>query len=186
MNINIPLIYCYIDNSYIFKNKTKQISECIIFGATSLHSYSLMFHCQLNFGAIYYRLPIWAFQHKQIVKNKLSLNELQPWDCPSNNVEMIIYDWLYNQRVVLLSKLGYYGEYICTFDFYGKGTTAEIPHEHKCLHLIKLDNGQFGLFPNTHLLFLEPSNVKISKEYKHLKSNKNYFSVEQFYDKNKK
>lgn len=174
MNTNVPLLYVNVKGSFI--SDQERDFPGTIFGACSLQGRALLFHVQLENGAIYYRLPVSAFSWKDVLE-PLSLNKLQPWDCASYQVECIQFDWLQNQRVTCI-KLGLGGQYLFTLDWWGKGTTAEIAHEHKCLHLIQLDNGQFALQPNNYLLWHEKSNIKIDGSHSLLKPNKPYPSVE--------
>lgn len=178
MNTNTPLVYCYVNLSYLTRLEKQGWVEARIFGAASLQGRALMFHCQLNNGSVYYRLPISAFSSTSNLEKLRYTYELQPWDCPSNNLEVITYDWLFNQRVQCLRLGSEMGRYICTFDWWGKGTTAEIAEEHKCLHLIRLDSGQYALQPNNYLLWHEKSNVEIDGSHVDLRSNLSYISVE--------
>lgn len=178
MNVNTPLIYTYVKMSELTQDEQTGLAECRIFGACSLGGRAILFHCQLNNGAVYYRLPISAFREERFSEPQFKLWQLQPWDCPSEDMEVITYDWLYNQRVKCLKLGDMGGNYITTFDWCGTGTTAEIAHEHKCLHLIKLDNGQFALQPNNFLLWFEKSNVEWDDTHKLLRTNKPYPSVE--------
>ena len=178
MNVNTPLIYTHVRLSEITQDEQRGLVECRIFGACSLPGRAILFHVQMNNGAVYYRLPISAFRDERFAEPQFALNKLQPWDCPSSEMEVITYDWLSNQKVQCLQLADMNGRYITTFDWQGVGTTAEVAHEHKCLHLIKLENGQFALQPNNYLLWHEKSNISIDLTHKHLRSNKEYPSVE--------
>lgn len=178
MNVNTPLIYTFVRLSEVTHDERRGLIECRIFGACSLGGRAILFHCQLNNGAVYYRLPISAFRQELFSEPQFKLHELQPWDCPSEDMEVITYDWLFNQRVQCLKLNNMMGNYVTTFDWSGTGTTAEIAHEHKCLHLIKLDNGQFALQPNNYLLWHEKSNIVIDGTHGLLRPNKPYPSVE--------
>lgn len=178
MNSNMPIQYAYVDLSYLTDKEVKGLAECRIFGVASLPGRALLFHCQLNNGAVYYRLPISAFLYKELNGTKFPLNKLQPWDSPSYEVEVITYDWLFNQKVQCLKLDSTYGTYVFTIDWSGLGTTAEVAHEHKCLHLIRLENGQYALQPNNYLLWHEKSNVVIDGSHTKLRTNQPYPSVE--------
>lgn len=182
MNVNTPLIYTAVKWCDITQDEQSGTAECRIFGACSIPGKAILFHCQLNNGAVYYRLPISAFG----LASDYPLHVLQPWDCPSSEMEVITYDWLANQRVSC-RKIGdmQQGRYLCTFDWKGAGTTAEIAHEHKCLHLIQLDNGQYALQPNNYLLWHEKSNTVIDGSHALLRPNKEYPSVEELSGRNK-
>lgn len=178
MNVNTPLIYTHVNRTALTNNALAGTMECRIFGACSLPGRVILFHCQLNNGAVYYRLPILAFREPAIAVPQFKLHELQPWDCPSHDMEVITYQWLYNQRVRCLKLQNVEGQYITTFDWSGIGTTAEVAHEHKCLHLIKLNNGQFCLQPNNYLLWHEKSNADFDGSHVMLKTNMPYRSAE--------
>lgn len=174
MNVNTPLIYTVVKTAEVSKNSSDYFWECRIFGASSLPGRAVLFHCQLNNGAVYYRLPISAFG----VGYEFGLGLLQTWDCASKDMECFTFDYLNFQSVTCLKLNKATGTYITTFDWSGYGSTAEIAHEHKCLHLIKLNNGQFALQPNNYLLWHEKSNVKIDDSHKLMTTNKPYPSVE--------
>lgn len=178
MNVNTPLIYTHVKMSEITQDQQTGTTECRIFGACSLPGRAILFHVQLNNGAVYYRLPISAFRDERFSEPQFGLSKLQPWDCPSPEMEVITYDWLSNQGVECLKLGGMRGKYLTTFDWMGQGTTAEIAHEHKCLHLIKLTNGQFCLQPNNFILWQEKSNIINDGTHVLLKTNKEYPSVE--------
>ncbi len=182
MNVNTPIIYTHVKTSEVTQDKHQGLMECRIFGACSLPGKAILFHCQLNSGAVYYRLPISAFGKGR----KFPLHLLQPWDCPSTSMEVITYSWLSNQTVSCRKLNKATGTYVCTFDWSGPGTTAEVAHEHKCLHLIELSNGQFALQPNNYLLWHEKSNVLIDGSHSLLATNKPYPSVESVINKGPK
>jgi hypothetical protein len=180
MNCNLPIQYAYVDMLYLTNWEQTGFQECRIFGVCSLPGRALLFHCQLNNGAVYYRLPISAFysRDKNIDYAKYPLQKLQPWDSPSLDLEVITYSWLQNQKVECIKLDSIYGTYVTTLDWSGPGTTAEVAHEHKCLHLIKLENGQYALQPNNYLLWHEKSNVLIDGSHSQLRENQPYPSVE--------
>lgn len=176
MNVNTPLIYTKAKMKRLTDGEQSGMIGCRIFGAASLPGRAILFHAQLDNGAVYYRLPIDVFADGEDAILPLPL--LQPWDCPSPHMEVITYSWLDNQTVDCLKIAGMRGSYITTFDWLGPGTTAEVAHEHKCLHMIKLANGQFALQPNNYLLWHEKSNVQIDGTHAMLRPNKPYPSVE--------
>jgi len=52
------------------------------------------------------------------------------------------------------------GRYLMTFDWADDRMTsnlAETPDQHKCAHLIALENGNFALQPNNRVLLFDPS-----------------------------
>ena len=89
-------------------------------------------------------------------------NELQPWDCFSDEVEAIKYDYFQFKKVYIIP-LKIWGEYILTFDWLNN-SYSDYPIEYKQGHLIKLNNGQFGIYPNNFLLFHDKTYTKIDTD----------------------
>ena len=63
LNANIPTTYAQIRREYLYdlKKHHGEVEDCIIFGLSSLGGRAILFHCIMENGAIYYRLPISAF-----------------------------------------------------------------------------------------------------------------------------
>jgi hypothetical protein len=178
LNTNIPLIYAEVDMEYVTHGNIPGWKECIIFGVASIPGHALLFHCQISNGAVYYRLPIDKFRNRTGAKlTPMPINKLQAWNCASLEISCITYEWLYNQRVTYTrEQLG--GTYLFTLDWTGRGTTAEVPEEHKCAHVIVLDNGQYAALPNNYLIWHEPSNIVVDGSHRMLRSNREYSNVE--------
>ena len=150
MNVNLPLIYaqCFgID-------KTDKRFDCIVHGARSRAGKVMTFHVHLESGAHYSLLPLHKLVWKQDVPD-WSLPDLQPWDCFSDHCQAIVFEYLREKRTYLIGKK-VWGHYILTFDWYDNAF-SDYPPEFKQGHLIKLDNGLFGIYPNNYLLFQDKS-----------------------------
>lgn len=181
---NLPHIYGYVSGKYIGLAEGEK-REVVIFGCTAIAGRALLFHCQLRNGACYWRLPVEAFSWKE-ESGSLPLEELEIWDNPSEQIEVTTYDWLCSQVATLHTKRSgtQQGTYVCTLDYVGSGTTAEIPEEHKCKHMIRLDNGQFALYPNNRMVWKAHGyTLSDDKEYFKYKVNRGnsrgeYWSVE--------
>ncbi len=63
LNANIPPTYAQIRREFLYdcKKHHGEVEDCIIFGITSLTGRAILFHCIMENGAIFYRLPITAF-----------------------------------------------------------------------------------------------------------------------------
>ena len=63
LNANIPVEYAQIKREYLYdlKKHHGEVEDCIIFGLSALTGRSILFHCIMENGAIFYRLPISAF-----------------------------------------------------------------------------------------------------------------------------
>ena len=63
LNANIPVEYAQIKREYLYdlKKHHGEVEDCIIFGLSAITGRSILFHCIMENGAIFYRLPISAF-----------------------------------------------------------------------------------------------------------------------------
>lgn len=161
LNVNIPAFTCFIRNEYLYNLEKGHgdFTSCIIFGCASIQGRAIQFHCMLDNGAVIYRLPISAFVHKKSAIT-LPLHYLELWDCFSEHITFIEYDWLYNLKceVYMKNRTWEPGMYMFTLDWYGS-EYADNPGDigHKCAHIIKLDNGCFAAQPNNRIKWFEPS-----------------------------
>lgn len=89
LNENLPVFECLIRNEFLynFKKGHGAFSKCVVFGVASIPGRAIGFHCLLDNGAIYGRLPVhalnWAQPKTKPIENVL---ELQLWDAPSEHV----------------------------------------------------------------------------------------------------
>ena len=157
-NLNIPHFYCLLRKEHLYqdKNYIGEYEKVAVFGAQSSSAKALLFTVMLDNGTIRSRVPI----HKLCTKacKQESLDHLQLWDCFSNNVTVITYDYLKGARakVIFKDKSQCWGDYMMTFDWYENPYSDE-PSQYKCLHMIKLDNGNFALQPNNRIFWKEMS-----------------------------
>ena len=146
MNINIPHFYAMCNGI----DKDNNTYECIVHAARSRAGKVITFHVHLECGAHYSLLPINKLFHKED-RVVMPVNDLQMWDCFSDEAEAIVYDYFQFRKVFVLP-LKTWGEYLMSFDW-KNNSYSDYPLEFKQGHLIKLDNGNFGMYPNNCLLF---------------------------------
>jgi hypothetical protein len=174
LNVNIPLIYCKIRKEYLYDLREHQgeTEDCVVFGLGSISGRALLFHCLLTNGAIYWRLPISAFLqrgsgstlHQRDVEHQ-DLEDLQLWNSFSYYPSVTIFDFLVGQRCKYLgkNKKFYHGQYLFTVDWAHPESNildtehSEIPDQHKCAHILALDNGNYSAQPNNRILWDIPS-----------------------------
>ena len=174
LNVNIPPIYCKIRREYLYDLREHQgeTEDCVVFGLGSISGRALLFHCLLTNGAIYWRLPISAFLqrrsgntlHQREVEHQ-NLEDLQLWNSFSYYPSVTTFDFLVGQRCKYLGKdkKFYHGEYLFTVDWAHPESNildtehSEIPDQHKCAHILALDNGNFAAQPNNRILWSIPS-----------------------------
>lgn len=164
LNANIPYIEAFVKDKYLYDDtENTNLTPCYIFGVKTIINRPLLFHCQLNNGVVWWSLPLSAFVWKEDFDNlsddeneRLSL--LQYWDCQSNDVSVTVFTYLQNYVVDVFNrkKEWYRGKYLFTIDDYYSDNNSlpsgyAIDSNTKCYHIIKLDNGNFGAYPNNYL-----------------------------------
>ena len=175
LNANIPPIYCKIRKEYLYdlREYKGEVEDCVVFGLGSISGRATLFHCLLSNGAIYWRLPISAFiqrgsgntLHSTPLEHQ-DLEDLQLWNSFSYYPSVTVFDFLKGQRCKYFSKTKnkvYHGEYLFTIDWAHPESNisdtehSEIPDQHKCGHLLALDNGNYAVQPNNRILWSIPS-----------------------------
>ena len=173
LNANVPPIYCKIRREYLYdlREHKGETEDCVVFGLGSISGRALLFHCLLTNGAIYWRLPISAFiqrgsgntLHNTQMESQ-DLEDLQLWNSFSYYPSITVFDFLKGQRCKYFSKNKlYYGEYLFTVDWAHPESNildtehSEIPDQHKCGHVLSLDNGNYAVMPNNRILWSIPS-----------------------------
>jgi hypothetical protein len=166
LNANIPPIYCKVRTEYLYDmdEKRRGEKECVIFGVASISGRALLFHIMLPNGAVYYRLPISAFFQKHFQRAEvpdMSVDTLQLWNCFSYYPSVHCFDFLagVHGKFRGKDKKFYPGQYLFTIDWAHPDTNtlnvehSEIPQEHKCAHILELNNGNYAAQPNNRILW---------------------------------
>jgi hypothetical protein len=91
----------------------------------------------------------------------MSVDSLQLWNCFSYWPSVHCFDWLANVDGKFLGKdkKFYKGQYLFTVDWAHPETNilntehSEIPQEHKCAHIIQLENGNYAAQPNNRIIW---------------------------------
>ena len=184
LNANIPYIEAYVRNCYLYEDRTnEELTKCYIFGVKAIINQPLLFHCQLENGVVWWSLPLSAFVwdkafHLLSANEQERLSLLQYWNCQSNDVAVTVFTYLqgYTVDVFNRKKQWYRGTYLFTIDDYYSDNNAvpsgyAIDSNTKCFHIIKLDNGNIGAYPNNYLRwhnlnFCEPYDKNNPPKYK--------------------
>lgn len=160
---NIPPISCFVRNEYLYDFEKTGLTECLAFSVKSVKNNALFFQIMTDNGAIYDKIPIAGLCHKE-KSIHFKTDFLQLWDCPSYHFTVVQFDYLRNKKcqVLLKDKNKYLGDYLFTIDWaadkVGPDTSfAEYWPEHKCAHIIKLDQGNYAAQPNNRILFADPA-----------------------------
>lgn len=138
--------------------------RALLISAKALYGRALEFEVLTESGILRDKLPVEAICTKKSAPRRPT-PELQLWNAFSKRMT-IIEKPILNRVKVFSKKTGKleWGSYWFTFDFclddtiYDLGV-AEQPDEHKCLHFIEMDDGNFMLQPNNRCLWTDPSFV---------------------------
>ncbi len=164
LNANIPVTYAQIRREYLYdlKEHHGEVEDCIIFGMASITGRPILFHAIMENGAVFYRLPISAFIQRGFKASevpKRRLDELELWNCFSYYPAVTSYDILDGQsgKYFGKDKKTHAGAYLFTVDWAHPDSNildadhSEIPHEHKCAHIIALNDGNYAAQPNNRI-----------------------------------
>ena len=164
LNANIPPIYAQIRREYLYdlKQHNGESEDCVIFGMASIPGRAILFHTMLENGAIFWRLPISAFFQRGFKRNDVPepvVQDLELWNSFSYYPSVHSFDWLVGEKGKYLGrdKKFYYGNYLFTIDWAHPESNildvehSEIPQEHKCAHILSLDNGNYAAQPNNRI-----------------------------------
>jgi hypothetical protein len=186
LNHNIFTFKCLVKNSYFTKDKTEGFSNCYAFAIQSVPGRILTFHIMTDYGMLRSRVPLSEIYFSENIESDVSLDFKQLWDCFSENVSVIEYDYLENKRCQIVLKDGkkVWGTYMFTVDWYANPYSDE-PSDYKCGHVIKADNGYLLCQPNNRIFWKDMNFV--TKEFpidkKSMKVDTDFISVESFSDR---
>ena len=128
----------------------------VIFGIQSLPNRALGFHIAVEGGALYSVVPIHALRHgKERPESQPTIASRQPWDSFGRDAALVTYPYLVEQAFTVIA-LGIEGRYWCTLQHYGDGYSQSV-EQTKAFHLLRLEDGTFGAYPNNHLRLLDHS-----------------------------
>lgn len=109
-----------------------------IIGISSYLNQPLTFHLLIDKAYLYSDLPIFSLFHK----DNLQSLKLKDYICPGYDIDSFCLEALVNKNIACFDpgiKTWIHGVYLRSIDFY---------KDNELLHLVKINNGQFGIFPN--------------------------------------
>jgi len=213
LNANIPATYAQVRREYLYdlKEHHGEAEDCILFGIASISGSPILFHAIMENGAIFYRLPISAFIQRSFDISqvpRMRLDELVLWNCFSYYPSITTFDILASQtgKYYGKDKKWHHGHYLFTVDWAHPESNivdtehSEIPHEHKCAHIMALENGNYAAQPNNRIIWSIPSftvrdevpfdwkvqtsewNVENSRTWRTEDSDKFFYGIEEIKD----
>jgi hypothetical protein len=160
LNSNIPSFKALVKKSYFTKNinDSDEYYNVYVFGLQSWGGKILTFHVMTDSGMLRSRVPLSEIYTK-IPTNDIPFNYKQLWDCFSENVSVVEYDFLafHRAQVVLRDGTKVWGTYILTVDWYNNPYSDE-PSDYKCGHILESDDGYLLCMPNNRI-FWKDSNL---------------------------
>jgi hypothetical protein len=158
-NINLPPIGVYIRNKFMLKENSSDYNGktwARLIGARSLQNQAMQFQVLLNTGALFTGLPANAICFEEDAPDR-DLIDCQMWDTISSNIEIIQYNTLLYMPCTLKLDSGEIikGEYLFTIDHVGESDLSRDPTEWKMFHAIKSEEGNFHIYPQYRIQFLD-------------------------------
>lgn len=167
-NASLPHRYGYVAREILYgldPAMVNQYEPCVIFGASSLPSRAWHFSILCESGAQWAHIPLHLLRHERPEADapRHPLHELQHWDCHGYQFAVVRYDYLREMscRFRLTTGAWVPATYWCTLDHVENGW-SDYPPEHKCYHLLTLDDGsgQIAAQPNNRVLWDDKSFVE--------------------------
>lgn len=168
LNAPLPHRYGYVAREHLYGLAPEQVGEyepCVIIGATSIPSRAWHFSILCESGAQWARIPLHALRHERPVEGAVvhPLHRLQLWDCHGYQFSVVRFDYLRDMACRYRTAEGHWipATYWLTLDHVENGW-SDYPPEHKCYHLLLLDDGsgQIAAMPNNRILWDDKSFVK--------------------------
>lgn len=187
LNHNIDNVKCLVRLSH-FTHKEEdhdKFHNAYIFGIQSIAGKILTFHIMTDYGMMRSRVPLSEVFLKEPTAD-IPYHFKQLWDCFSENVSVITYNYLYERRCQAVLKDGskVWASYLFTVDWYNNAYSDE-PTDYKCGHILVADDGYLLCQPNNRI-FWKDSNW-VTKDFpldiKEIKVDKELLSVETVSDR---
>jgi len=180
LNSNIELFKCYVRVSHFTKNEEdhNQYHKAYAFAIQSVAGKILTFHIMTDYGMLRSRVPISEI-FMEVPTADIPSHFKQLWDCFSENVSVITYDYLYEKRCQVVLKDGskVWATYLMTVDWY-KNPYSDEPSDYKCGHILIADDGYLMCQPNNRIYWKDsnwvtkefPFEPKLMKVDEHMES----------------
>jgi hypothetical protein len=175
LNHNIDSIKCYVRLSHFTKKEEdyNTFHNLYVFGIQSITGKILTFHGMTDYGMLRSRIPLDQIFFTTNPLNNISSDFKQLWDCFSENVSVIKYDYLEGKRcqVILKDGIKIWATYWFTVDWFDNPYSEE-PTDYKCGHLLIADDGYILCQPNNRIYWkdsnwitkdfpISPSEIKV-------------------------
>jgi hypothetical protein len=161
LNSSIPSFKGLVKKSYFTKDPkdTNEYYNVYVFGIQSVGGKIVTFHVLTDSGMLRSRVPISEIYTK-VPTNDIPFYYKQLWDCFSENVAVVEYEFLafHKAQVVLRDGSKVWATYILTIDWYNNPYSKE-PSDYKCGHLLESDDGYLLCMPNNRIFWKDSNFV---------------------------
>jgi len=187
LNHNIPSFKALVRKSHFTKNESdsETFMDVYCFAIQSVTGRMLTFHVMTDDGMVRNRVPLSEIYLKEPT-NDIPYHFKQLWDCFSENVTVIEYDFLkcHKAQIVLRDGSKSWGTYMFTVDWYDNPFSNE-PSDYKCGHIFKADDGYLMCQPNNRIFWKDSNWVtkKLPENLKQFKVDTELISVENVSDR---
>jgi hypothetical protein len=177
LNHNIDVMKCLVRASHFTKREEDKDTyhNAYVFAIQSIAGKILTFHIMTDYGMMRSRVPISEIFFEE-PKQDIPFHFKQLWDCFSENVSVICYDYLYEKRCQVVLKDGslIWATYMFSVDWYNNSYSDE-PTDYKCGHILAADDGYLLCQPNNRIYWkdsnwitkpfpFDPKEVKVDTE----------------------
>jgi hypothetical protein len=153
LNENIENFKCFVRVSHFTKRKEDEntFHRAYAFAIQSVSGKILTFHIMTDYGMVRSRVPISEIFIEE-PQNDIPFHYKQLWDCFSENVSVITYDYLYEKRcqVVLRDGKMIWATYLFTVDWF-RNPYSDEASDYKCGHILIADDGYLLCQPNNRI-----------------------------------
>lgn len=185
LNASCPPVKLFVRDEFLYNLEKGHgaFTRCQLAGVCAIKNRIPSFHVLLENGAMYFRVPLHAFTTKKDAEI-WTATDASFWDTLSYHISVTEFDLLKRRwaKVYLKDKTWEYGMYLFTIDYCEPGPElsawAETADEHKCHHIIALENGNLIGAPNNRLLWIDQSFIEHKDERPDYKINTHIFSCE--------
>lgn len=182
LNSNIPSFKALVKKSYFTKSEVDEWEyyNVYVFGIQSCSGKILTFHVMTDTGMLRSRVPLSEIYFKE-TENDIPDNFKQLWDCFSENVSVIEYDFLsyHKAQIVLRDGAKVWGTYLFTVDWYDNPYSNEAS-DYKCGHIFRADDGYLLCQPNNRIFWRDSNWItkEMPEDLKQFKVDTDLISVE--------
>ncbi len=153
LNHNLKGYKCLVRLSHFTKREEDKdkFHEVYLFGVQSVSMKILTFHVMTDYGMLRSRVPLSEIFFKE-PQADIPYYFKQLWDCFSENVSVIEYEFLKEKRCQVILRDGnkVWATYLFTVDWYNNGYSDE-PSDYKCGHVLVADEGYLLCMPNNRI-----------------------------------